>query len=69
MTRINTIIFDLGGVLIDWNPHYVFNDDYFNTTETRDYFFENICTSDWNENQDAGYPITKSYRRKNSPVS
>jgi 2-haloacid dehalogenase len=57
---INTIIFDLGGVLIDWNPLYVFNDDYFDTTETRDYFFEKVCTSDWNENQDAGYPIAKA---------
>lgn len=59
-TKINTIIFDLGGVLIDWNPLYVFNDDYFDTTETRDYFFEKICTSDWNENQDAGYPIAQA---------
>lgn len=57
---INTIIFDLGGVLIDWNPRYVFHDDYFDTTETRDYFLENICTPDWNENQDAGYPIAKA---------
>ncbi|GEM_PF-2371519 len=24
MTKISTIIFDLGGVLIDWNPDYVF---------------------------------------------
>ena len=23
MAAINTIIFDLGGVLIDWNPKYV----------------------------------------------
>jgi 2-haloacid dehalogenase len=57
MSAINTIIFDLGGVLIDWNPLYVFHDDYFDTTETRDYFFQHVCTSEWNENQDAGYPI------------
>ena len=60
MAGIYTIIFDLGGVLIDWNPHYVFHDNYFDTPEKRDYFFENICTSDWNENQDAGYPIAKA---------
>jgi 2-haloacid dehalogenase len=60
MSNINTIIFDLGGVLIDWNPNYVFNDDYFDTTETREYFFEKVCTSDWNENQDAGYPIARA---------
>lgn len=60
MAVINTIIFDLGGVLIDWNPNYVFHDQYFDSIEKRKYFFENICTSDWNENQDAGYPIAKA---------
>jgi len=60
MAEIDTIIFDLGGVLIDWNPRYVFHDDYFDTTETRDYFLEHVCTSDWNENQDAGYPIASA---------
>jgi 2-haloacid dehalogenase len=60
MYNINTIIFDLGGVLIDWNPKYVFDENYFESQERRDYFFQNICTSDWNENQDAGYPIAKA---------
>lgn len=60
MTGITTVIFDLGGVLIDWNPLYVFDDNYFDSLQTRDYFFKNICTSDWNENQDAGYPIAKA---------
>ena len=61
---INTIIFDLGGVLIDWDPAYVFNETYFKTPEQRKYFFENICTNDWNENQDAGYPIAKATAEK-----
>lgn len=60
MCNINTIIFDLGGVLIDWNPKYVFNENYFESPEKRDHFFNSICTSDWNENQDAGYPIAKA---------
>jgi 2-haloacid dehalogenase len=64
MPDINTIIFDLGGVLIDWNPRYVFDSDYFDTIEKRDYFFENICTDAWNENQDAGYPIAKATEEK-----
>lgn len=49
-----TIIFDLGGVLIDWNPLYVFDDNYFESEEKRKYFFDHVCTSDWNEEQDAG---------------
>jgi 2-haloacid dehalogenase len=61
---INTIIFDLGGVLIDWNPSYVFDDNYFESPEQRIFFFEKVCTSDWNENQDAGYPIAKATEEK-----
>lgn len=53
----NTIIWDLGGVLIDWSPSYVFNEKYFETAGKRDYFFSHICTSDWNEEQDAGRSI------------
>jgi len=57
--EINTIIFDLGGVLIDWNPRYVYR-TIFKTEEEIDWFFENVATNDWNENQDAGYPIVKA---------
>lgn len=53
---INTIIFDLGGVLLDWNPLYVYK-KYFDSDEKLDYFFSKICTPDWNEEQDAGRSI------------
>ncbi len=60
MNKIDAIIFDLGGVLIDWNPNYVFDKVFENDDERKKYFFENVCTSDWNENQDAGYPIAQA---------
>ncbi|QEM13153.1 HAD family hydrolase [Mucilaginibacter rubeus] len=50
---INTIIFDLGAVLIDWNPHYLYHTLFTDEQEMKD-FLANICTSDWNEEQDAG---------------
>ncbi|WP_419700515.1 HAD family hydrolase [Mucilaginibacter sp. NFX135] len=50
---IDTIIFDLGAVLIDWNPHYVYRTLFTNEQEMKD-FLATICTSDWNEEQDAG---------------
>jgi 2-haloacid dehalogenase len=56
----NTIIFDLGGVLIDWNPNYVFDPIFNGDTERRQYFFQHVCTPDWNENQDAGYPLQQA---------
>jgi 2-haloacid dehalogenase len=53
---ITTIIFDLGNVLIDWNPMHVYK-DYFDSEEKRNYFFGNICTAEWNEMQDEGRSI------------
>jgi 2-haloacid dehalogenase len=57
--KIDTIIFDLGGVLIDWNPNYVF-EKLIPDPEKRQYFFAEVCPSHWNENQDAGYPLAQA---------
>ncbi|RZM18237.1 MAG: HAD family phosphatase [Pedobacter sp.] len=57
MAAINTIIFDLGNVLIYWDPERVFDDKYFETEEKRKEFFKDICTMDWNEKQDEGRSI------------
>lgn len=57
MKSINSIIFDLGGVLIDWNPEYVYLEVFKGDREKMKWFFDTICTNDWNENQDAGYPL------------
>ncbi len=51
-----TIIFDLGAVLIDWNPHYLYR-NLFEEEAKMLHFLENICTPDWNEEQDAGRPL------------
>jgi 2-haloacid dehalogenase len=50
---IKTVIFDLGGVLIDWNPDYLYK-TIFNSEAEMKWFYEHICTPDWNEEQDAG---------------
>jgi 2-haloacid dehalogenase len=51
--KIDTIIFDLGGVLIDWNPRYLYR-KVFKTEEEITWFLDNICTMEWNDEQDAG---------------
>ncbi len=56
---INTVIFDLGGVLIDWNPDYVF-DQVFDDPERKRFFYQNICTHEWNEEQDAGRSLQEA---------
>jgi len=54
MNKIDTIIFDLGGVLIDWNPKYVYRDIFNGDEEKVDWFLNTICTHSWNEEHDAG---------------
>lgn len=54
MSTIDTIIFDLGGVLIDWNPKYVYRNVFDGDEEKVDWFLNNICTSEWNVAHDAG---------------
>ena len=58
---IKNIVFDFGGVIVDWNPEYLFK-DVFNDKSELDYFLENICTPDWNEKQDAGRSLSEAIR-------
>ncbi len=55
---IKTVIFDLGGVLIDWNPDYLYK-TIFDSEEEMKWFYNNICTPDWNEEQDAGRDLNE----------
>lgn len=60
MSRIDTIIFDLGGVLVDWNPAYVYREVFNGDEEKVDWFLNTICTHDWNVKQDAGRTILEA---------
>jgi len=58
---IRNIVFDFGGVLVDWNPEYLFKDVFSDKSEL-DHFLENVCTPDWNEKQDAGRSLSDAIR-------
>lgn len=62
--NITTIIFDLGGVLIDWSPEYVYLKEFRGDRKKMDWFLEHICAWTWNVNQDAGYPIEKATQER-----
>jgi 2-haloacid dehalogenase len=55
---INTIIFDLGGVLIDWNPNHLYSKLIADEVQ-RQHFLTHICSPDWNEEQDAGRSLSE----------
>lgn len=50
---MKNVVFDLGGVLIDWNPRYLYR-KIFQYEQEMENFLKHICTQDWNEEQDAG---------------
>ena len=50
---IKTIVFDLGGVLIDWNPRYLYK-NIFDSEEKMEWFLTRVCSPDWNAEQDGG---------------
>ena len=52
------IVFDFGGVLLDWNPHYLY-DPYFGDVEKAEWFLTHICTYEWNAQHDNGKPIAE----------
>ena len=56
---IDTIIFDLGAVLIDWNPRHLFR-KIIADEERMEHFLANVATGEWNEQQDAGRPVAQA---------
>jgi 2-haloacid dehalogenase len=53
MGNISYVVFDIGGVLIDCNPRHLFR-KVFKSEEEMEWFLSNICTSEWNVQQDGG---------------
>ena len=51
-----TIVFDLGGVLIDWNPAYLYRKLIKDEKEIETFLSE-VCSPEWNILQDAGRPL------------
>ncbi len=54
MPKIEAVIFDLGGVLVDWNPEYLYAKIFKNDAKKMAWFLNSVCTPAWNMEQDAG---------------
>jgi 2-haloacid dehalogenase len=55
---IQAIIFDFGGVLLDWNPHNLYR-PFFDETRQIDQFLSEIHFAEWNLQQDKGRPFAE----------
>ena len=54
MTSIRSVVFDLGGVLIDWDPRHLYRRIFRGDEAAMERFLAEVCTPEWNEEQDAG---------------
>lgn len=63
-TNIDTIIFDLGGVLVDWKPEYLYRKVFNNDEDKVQWFLNTVCTPDWNIEQDGGRTIEEAVKIK-----
>jgi 2-haloacid dehalogenase len=50
------VVFDLGGVLIDWNPRYLYRKLFDGDDAAMERFLADVCTPAWNDEQDRGRP-------------
>jgi 2-haloacid dehalogenase len=58
-TKIDAVVFDLGGVLLDWNPRHLYRQIFADPAEMET-FLGTICTQQWHLAHDLGADITLS---------
>lgn len=61
MKRIKNVVFDFGGVLLDWNPRYFYR-TFFRDEKELEYFLTEVCSPEWNAAQDRGRPFAEGIK-------
>lgn len=59
-TNRSVVVFDLGGVLIDWNPRHLYRKLFDGDDAAMEHFLATVCTQTWNEEQDAGRTFSEA---------
>lgn len=52
--RRSVVVFDVGGVLLEWDPRHLYRKLFDGDDDAMEHFLGNVCTVEWNEQQDAG---------------
>ena len=58
--RPTVVVFDLGGVLVDWNPRYLYRRLFDGDADAMERFLAEVCTPAWNDEQDRGRPFAEA---------
>ena len=64
MTKVarDTVVFDLGGVLIDWDPRHLYRKLFAGNEAAMEHFLGTVCTHEWNRGQHAGRSFAEGAR-------
>ena len=62
MPERSVAIFDLGGVLLDWNPRHLYRKLFGGDEAAMEHFLATVCTTEWNKRQDAGRSFAEATR-------
>jgi 2-haloacid dehalogenase len=60
--RRDIVVFDLGGVLVDWNPRHLYRKLFPGDAAAMEEFLATVCTQEWNRRQDAGRSFAEAAR-------
>jgi 2-haloacid dehalogenase len=60
--RRSVVVFDLGGVLLDWNPRHLYRKLFAGDEAAMEHFLATVCTHEWNRCQDAGRSFAEGAR-------
>lgn len=58
--RVRAIVFDLGGVLLDWNPRYLYRKLFDGDDAAMERFLAEVCTMEWHQVHDLGVPSERT---------
>ena len=59
-TPISAVAFDIGGVLLEWNPRYLYRKLFGADEVAMEQFLAEVCTPEWNARLDAGRPFAEA---------
>jgi 2-haloacid dehalogenase len=57
--RFTAVVFDIGGVLVDWNPRHLYRKIFDGDDAAMERFLADVCTPEWNATFDAGRPFAQ----------
>ena len=62
LVPIDAVVFDIGGVLLDWNPRYLYR-KLFEDEAEMEHFLSTVCTLEWHHDNDLGVPLEQTCGR------